>query len=110
MTRKPPPSKPKEDPIERRIKFLLGVFILVTTFVYIFISAISQGSDRPLELPDWKYVIPFVMVAFIVVYQSDKADILSLFRILWGGVGKGVVKGISEAIEEEAKKGGESDE
>jgi hypothetical protein len=104
-------KKPSEDRTERRVKFYLGVFIIAVTFFYIMASAFSQGSDRPLALPDWKYAMPFILVAFVVVYQTDKADILAVFRIFFGGAAKGLAKGINDAMQEEeqnARKGDES--
>lgn len=92
MAERRPPQKQQENKTERRVKFYLGVFIIITTFVYILAAAISSSTEHPLSLPDWKYIIPFVAVAFIVVYQTDKKDIISIFRILFGGVTKGIIE------------------
>lgn len=101
MAEKRPPRKPTEDRVERRVKFYLGVFIISTTFIYIVVSAVSTSTDHPLSLPDWKYIMPFVAVAFIVVYQTDKKDIISIFRIFFGGVAGGVVEALKKEEEEE---------
>lgn len=80
------PVVPPEDRLERRVRFFLGVFIISLTFVYILAAAFTQGTDRPLSLPDWKYAIPFVFVAFIVVFQIDVKDLRFILRLVFGGI------------------------
>ena len=79
-------EKPPEDRLERRVRFFLGVIIILVVFGYIIAAAFTAGTSRELALPDWKYAIPFVLVAFIVVFQLDMKDVRTIIRIVFGGV------------------------
>lgn len=96
------PTTPPEDRLERRVRFFLGVFIITLTFVYILAAAFTQGTDRPLSLPDWKYAIPFVFVAFIVVFQVDTKDLRFILRLIFGGAMGAVREAMDESKEEKA--------
>jgi hypothetical protein len=89
-------NQPPDDQLERRVRFFLGVLIILVTFGYIIASAFTQGTERPLALPEWKYAIPFILVAFIVVFQLDLKDLRSILRIVLGGV-------LADAKDEERK-------
>lgn len=80
------PEPPEPDHFERRVRFVLGVVIVATMFGYVLAAAFTQGTARPLALPDWKYAIPFVLVAFVVVFQLDMRDVRALLRLFLGGI------------------------